>query len=162
MNAMDTKSKITTGMKTLVMFIGLFYGFTSNVNAQKFGSGLVGNARLVEDNENYIISFSPVFNDGKTYVRWLVQNDEKDGIYIIERSDNGVEFEALGFRERVGSTLCVNLFYSYVDEAPFNGSTYYRIMQVSTDQTYRYSDIVKVKTDLTNPLQQGTSVLSTE
>ncbi|MFN4122260.1 MAG: hypothetical protein ACK4GL_03020 [Flavobacteriales bacterium] len=146
-------------LKLFILAMILFSAYQNNAQAQKIGTGLVGSSRLIEDNHNYIISFSPVFNDGKTYLRWLVQNDEKDGLYIVERSDNGIEFEALGFRERIGSTLCVNLFYSYVDEAPFQGSTYYRIMQVSTDQTYKYSDVVKVRTDMNAPQQSGTSVL---
>jgi hypothetical protein len=52
----------------------------------KVGSGLVGSASLIEDKNNVIESFSPVFNSGKTYLRWLVKNDEKDGVFVIERS----------------------------------------------------------------------------
>ncbi len=113
---------------------------------QKMGSGLVGSASLIQDSYNPILSFSPVYNGGKTYVRWLVSNDEKDGIFIVERSTDGVEFEALGFKDRVGSPLCVNLFYSFVDEAPNPGQNYYRVMTVGTDQTYTYSDIIRVNT----------------
>jgi hypothetical protein len=81
-------------------------------------------------------------------VRWLVSNDEKDGIFIIERSADGVEFEAMGFKDRVGSPLCVNLFYSFVDETPIPGENYYRVMTVGTDQTYTYSDVIRVKADV--------------
>lgn len=113
------------------------------------GSGLIGAAELIQEKQSPIVSFSPVFASGKTFVRWLVQNDEKDGLFVIERSSDGNEFEALGFKDRVGSSLCVNLFYSYIDEEPLNGQTYYRIMSVGTDQTYSYSDVVRVKTDMT-------------
>jgi hypothetical protein len=113
----------------------------------QLGSGLVGAARLYPDSQNNIVSFSPVFADGKTYVRWLVQNDEKDGLFIVERSADGIEFEALGYKDRVGSPLCVNLFYALTDESPFPGTTWYRIMAVSTDQTYSYSAVVKVTTN---------------
>lgn len=153
---------IQSKLQLFILSFILLMAIPNFAGAQKFGSALVGSARLIEDNHNYIISFSPVFNDGKTYLRWLVQNDEKDGLYIVERSANGIEFEALGFRERIGSTLCVNLFYSFIDEAPFSGNTYYRIMQVSTDQTYKYSDVVKVRTDMNAPQQSGTSVLKSE
>jgi hypothetical protein len=115
---------------------------------QKMGTGLVGSASLMQDNYNPILSFSPVYNGGKTYVRWLVSNDEKDGIFIIERSADGVEFEAMGFKDRVGSPLCVNLFYSFIDETPIPGENYYRVMTVGTDQTYTYSDVIRVKADI--------------
>lgn len=122
---------------------------TTSLEAQnKMGAGLTGSAQLLEEKQSPIISFSPVYNSGKTFVRWLVQNDEKDGIFIVERSADGVDFEALGFKDRVGSSLCVNLFYSFVDEAPAQGQSYYRIMSVGTDQTYSYSDAVRVRTDM--------------
>jgi hypothetical protein len=122
---------------------------TNTLEAQsKMGAGLTGSAQLLEEKQSPIISFSPVYNAGKTFVRWLVQNDEKDGIFIVERSADGIAYEALGFKDRVGSSLCVNLFYSYVDEAPTQGQSYYRIMSVGTDQTYSYSDVVRVRTDM--------------
>lgn len=125
---------------------------SQEVNAQttKMGAGLVGSASLQPDSYNAISSFSPVHNNGKTYIRWLVSNDEKDGIFIVERSADGVDFEALGFKDRVGTPQCVNLFYSYIDEEPIQGANYYRIMSVGTDQTYSYSDVVRVRTDVPN------------
>lgn len=130
-----------------ILFLLLLPGI--NVDAQtQWGSGLVGGARLIKEEQSPFVSFSPVFGNGKTYVRWLVQNDEKDGLFIVERSADGIEFEALGFKDRVGSPLCVNLFYSFVDEEPLNGTGYYRVMAVSSDQTYSYSDVVRVRSDV--------------
>jgi ribonucleotide monophosphatase NagD (HAD superfamily) len=126
----------------------------------KVGSGLVGSASLIEDKNNVIASFSPVFNSGKTYVRWLVKNDEKDGVFVIERSRDGVDFEALGFKDRVGSPLCVNLFYSFIDEAPEKGINYYRLMAVGTDQSYSYSDVVRVRTEIQSSNPATNSVMT--
>lgn len=134
---------------TLCLFIS---GFAQQATAQgKVGAGLVGSARLEQEKETPIVSFSPVYNNGKTFVRWLVQNDEKDGLFIIERSADGTQFEALGFKDRVGSALCVNLFYSFIDEEPISGQSYYRIMSVGTDQTFSYSDVIRVRTDMASP-----------
>ena len=47
---------------------------------------MLGKGNLMPDTANTFISFSPVFMDGKTYVRWLVKNDRKDGVFIVERS----------------------------------------------------------------------------
>ena len=135
-------------MKTILFSFSLLFISTLLSAQQKMGTGLVGSASLMQDNYNPILSFSPVYNGGKTYVRWLVSNDEKDGIFIIERSADGVEFEAMGFKDRVGSPLCVNLFYSFVDETPIPGENYYRVMTVGTDQTYTYSDVIRVKADI--------------
>jgi len=123
-----------------------------NVKAQgepvNAGTLLMQKSMMKEDSVNSFISFSPVFVDGKTYVRWLVKNDKKDGLFIVERSDDGVDFEALGFKDRIGTQLLVNLFYSFVDEDPFPGQTHYRVMQVGADNTFKYSDIVKVNTSV--------------
>ena len=135
-------------MKNLIraFAVSALFTFAISANAQRVGTSLTGSAQMLEKKEHNIISFSPAFADGKTYVRWLVQNDEEDGLFIVERSQDGVDFQALGFKERIGSPLCVNLFYSFTDESPYSGVTYYRIMQVSTDQSFAYSDIVRVKT----------------
>lgn len=133
-------------MKNLIVAVAFSFITQATSAQQKMGTGLIGSASLMQDSYNPILSFSPVYNGGKTYVRWLVSNDEKDGIFIVERSNDGVEFEALGFKDRVGSPLCVNLFYSFVDETPNPGQNYYRVMTVGTDQTYTYSDIIRINT----------------
>ncbi len=120
-----------------------------------------GTAGLKKDTANTFISFSPVYLDGKTYVRWLVKNDKKDGVFVVERSEDGIDFEALGFKDRVGTQLLVNLFYSFVDEEPLPGDNHYRIMQVGADNTYRYSSVVKVK-NTGMPVRSGSSANAEE
>jgi hypothetical protein len=152
--------QFNTTMKTFLFSFSLLLISTLSNAQQKMGTGLVGSASLMQDSYNPILSFSPVHNAGKTYVRWLVSNDEKDGIFIIERSADGVDFEALGFKDRVGSPLCVNLFYSFVDEAPIPGENYYRVMTVGTDQTYTYSDVVRVKSIVPEASNSDNSALN--
>jgi len=132
---------------------------SQSLNAQSVSqssSTLLNRGSLKADTLNTFISFSPVHLDGKTYVRWLVKNDKKDGVFIVERSEDGNEFEALGFRDRVGTQLLVNLFYSYVDEEPLAGENHYRVMQVGADNSYRYSPVVKVTTPA-SPQSSGSS-----
>ena len=101
---------------------------------------------LSKDSVDNFVSFSPVFAEGKTYLRWLVENDRKDGVFIVERSTDGTEFEALAFKDRVGTDKAVKLFYSWIDDTPPSGFAHYRIMQVGTDHTFNYSDVIRVKT----------------
>jgi hypothetical protein len=133
-----------TYFSTFLISIILTCLFSSSANAQ---ASLAGKGNLKEDSLNTFISFSPVHLDGKTFVRWLVKNDKKDGIFVVERSADGTDFEALGFRDRVGTELTVNLFYSFVDEEPLPGTSLYRVMQVGADNTYKYSSVVKVKNE---------------
>lgn len=153
-------TQLKSTMKNVIITLAVL-AFTQIASAQqKMGTGLVGSASLMQDSYNPILSFSPVYNGGKTYVRWLVSNDEKDGIFIIERSADGVDFEALGFKDRVGSPLCVNLFYSFVDETPLPGENYYRVMTVGTDQLFTYSDVIRVKTTVPEASNSGNAALN--
>jgi len=121
--------------------------FTEATAQQTFKVNSPAEAKpLAKDTVDNFLSFSPVFVEGKTYLRWLVQNDRKDGVFIIERSADGNDFEALGFKDRVGTDKDVNLFYSWVDEAPPTGIAHYRVMQVGVDHTFNYSASVRVKT----------------
>lgn len=150
MENLDTKSSIRSIIKACTITIGfLLIGYTSNaqVSEQTFKVQAPSEAQeLKQDSIDNFMSFSPVFVEGKTYLRWLVENDKKDGVFIVERSEDGNEFEALGFKDRVGSSKEVKLFYSYIDEAPPAGFAHYRIMQVGVDHTFNYSDVVRVKT----------------
>lgn len=144
---------------SLVLAAGMVAFASSDLNAQQVSAtstSMLGKGNLVPDSVDNFISFSPVYMEGKTYVRWLVKNDRKDGVFIVERSGDGAEFEAMGFRDCVGTQLSVNLFYSYVDEEPLAGYNHYRILQVGADNTYRYSPVVKVKTNI--PERQAGSV----
>lgn len=139
------------------MLAALTYTYANAQATETFTSAVLGKGNLKPDSVDNFISFSPVYREGKTYVRWLVKNDRKDGVFIVERSEDGNDFEALGFRDRIGTQLSVNLFYSYVDEAPLPGYNHYRILQVGADNTYRYSHVVKVKTDIAVPGQGSAS-----
>lgn len=137
-------------MKTLYISILTLLSLTlsTSINAQTASKLPVSKDGLKQDSLNTFMSFSPVSVSGKVYVRWMVKNDRKDGLFVVERSEDGQQFEALGVKDRVGSQLDVNLFYSYVDEYPVQGYGHYRILQVGQDNTYRYSDVVKVKSDI--------------
>lgn len=149
--------------KSLVAAVAVSLAFTLNsVESQAqqvFKVEPIENAKaLSRDSVNNFVSFNPLFVEGKTYLRWLVKNDRKDGVFIIERSDDGNQFEALGFKDRVATQADVNLFYSYIDENPPLEHAHYRVMQVGVDQTYNYSATVRVKTGTT---KQGVSSSAT-
>jgi hypothetical protein len=139
----------STSRFQLIVFIGIVF-FSINVQAQSTQTFVVAAPSeapaLIKDDVDNFISFSPVNVEGKVYLRWMVRNDRKDGVYIVERSNDGTNFESLGFKDRVGSDKNMKLFYSWIDVAPPVDEAHYRIMQVGVDRTYTYSDVVRVKT----------------
>lgn len=150
MENLDSVKSISSVFKRTALIAGLlFCGAAANAQSNEISFKVAPPAEakeLVKDSIDNFLSFSPVYVEGKTYLRWLVQNDKKDGVFIVERSEDGDQYEALGFKDRVGSEKNVNLFYSYVDDAPPAGYAHYRIMQVGVDHTFNYSDAVRVKT----------------
>jgi hypothetical protein len=140
---------LSTSRFQFIVLIGIVF-FSINIHAQNTQTFVVAapsdSPALIKDDVDNFISFSPVNVEGKVYLRWMVRNDRKDGVYIIERSDDGTNFESLGFKDRVGSDKNIKLFYSWIDVAPPAEEAHYRIMQVGVDRTYTYSDVVRVKT----------------
>ena len=140
---------LSTSRLQLIVLIGIIF-FSINVQAQTTQTFVVAAPSeapaLIKDDVDNFISFSPVNVEGKVYLRWMVRNDRKDGVYIIERSNDGTNFESLGFKDRVGSDKNMKLFYSWIDVAPPADEAHYRIMQVGVDRTFNYSDVVRVKT----------------
>lgn len=63
--------------------------FSINVHAQTtqtfVGAAPSEVSTLVKDDVDNFISFSPVNVEGKVYLRWMVRNDRKDGVCIVER-----------------------------------------------------------------------------
>ena len=72
-----------------------------------------------------------VFNTGKVYINWVAKGNSNDCIYVIERSADGNEFEPVGLKEGIGSSL--ELLYSWVDSKPLTGTAQYRIKQIDND-----------------------------
>ncbi|MFH1319277.1 MAG: hypothetical protein ABII90_01300 [Bacteroidota bacterium] len=108
----------------------------------------IATARMIEeqfeDTINNIREFNSRYYEGKVYVNCVVENDTKNGIFVLERAGYDMDFEAVGFKKRIGTKVKMRLLYSLIDEKPFPGNVYYRILQLGDDGSYRYSDVEKV------------------
>jgi hypothetical protein len=72
-----------------------------------------------------------VFNSGKVYLNWVVKANSSDCVYVIERSLDGDEYEPVGLKEGIGSPI--ELLYSWIDNQPKEGASFYRIKQINMD-----------------------------
>jgi hypothetical protein len=76
-------------------------------------------------------------------VEWATQREVDNQRFIVERSSQGKQFEALG--ELGGGQRSYDLLrYNFPDPKPFEGTTFYRIKQIDNDGDFSYSDIVEV------------------
>lgn len=94
---------------------------------------------------------SVVFNTGKVYLNWVAKGNSNDCIYVIERSNDGNEFEPVGLKEGIGSPL--ELLYSWVDAKPVAGTIHYRIKQIDNEgRLVAQADPKSVVTPESSPL----------
>jgi hypothetical protein len=90
-----------------------------------------------ENLESNIHNYNAIYNSGKVFINWTAKNEPADCIYIIERSGDGQQFESVGVKEGIGTS--VELFYSWMDHTPPAGFAYYRVKKIAKDGTQYYS-----------------------
>ena len=84
-----------------------------------------------------IFNYTTIYNSGKVFLNWTAKDEPADCIYIVERSSDGRQFESVGVKEGIGTN--VELFYSWMDQAPPAGFAYYRVKKITKDGTQFYS-----------------------
>jgi hypothetical protein len=101
-----------------------------------------------EQKEANIHNYQAVYNTGKVFVSWTSKNEPEDCIYIIERSGDGAKFESVGVKEGIGADI--ELYYSWIDQAPPAGFGYYRVKKITKEGQQLYSSVNTVINQSTN------------
>jgi len=80
-----------------------------------------------------LISFE-VYKEGEHSVRitWSTVKEINNAQFEIQRSSDGYSFETIDIMAGSGNSNTI-INYSYIDEHPFNGINYYRLVQKDTD-----------------------------
>lgn len=105
-----------------------------------FGSSNVG-ALPIE-----LIEFIADFKDNIVKLNWQTASELNNDYYTLERSSDAINFEHLATIEGAGNSTQL-LLYSFVDELPLKGISYYRLKQTDFDGTNSYSAILSVSTN---------------
>jgi hypothetical protein len=136
----------TTTDATNIARVALRQGTASSaaavtVDGIRLGSGWGTTALPVN-----IVSFNATLSNNKVNVSWSTANEVNFGNFEIERSINGKDFIAVSRRLEAKGGATNN--YSFVDEAPVAGVSYYRLKMNDKDGSFKYSaiEIVKTKT----------------
>lgn len=79
----------------------------------------------------------------KTRINWNVDSNGDAGLFEIERSDDGINFQSLS---HVKNRACLsNCGYSYTDTHPLNGKNMYRIRHTDAAGKKTYSQVMTVQ-----------------
>jgi hypothetical protein len=96
-------------------------------------------------------------------IAWATAQEINNSFYTIERSQNGTSFETVGFKEGAGNSNAI-IDYTFTDQQPLNGISYYRLKQTDFNGQFEYSEVSRVYVDLNekvghkvipNPVNRG-------
>jgi len=77
---------------------------------------------------------------------WTTSTEINNDYFTVERSVDGITFEELSRVKGAGTSTELNK-YSYVDDYPLNGRSFYRLKQTDYDGKFSYSEIRSVSFD---------------
>ena len=89
-----------------------------------------------------LLSFDGAYNNNQVKLAWATTNEVNSKDFVIERSADGKLFTDLS-QENAADISGVNN-YSYTDESPLAGVSYYRLKVVDIDGSYVYSNVISV------------------
>ncbi|MEO7047239.1 MAG: T9SS type A sorting domain-containing protein [Ferruginibacter sp.] len=99
--------------------------------------GSIGNALPVT-----LTSFYAVKQNASVKLSWETENEINFINFIIERSSDNAHWQSFNQVNALNASGHNN--YSVVDTNPFNGINLYRLKQINSDGSYKYSNIVRV------------------
>lgn len=88
-------------------------------------------------------SFSAENAGNKVSVKWTTAKEIDSDYFAVERSADGYVFEEIGRKEAAGN-INTPTPYSFTDNTPLQGKSYYRLRQVDIDEKMVYSPVVTV------------------
>lgn len=114
-------------------------GTVSNFSPFSFGSHGGGAALPVK-----LLRFEAQSKDNLVATTWTTSLEINNDYFTVERSNDGTDFKEVGRVEGSGNST-VERNYTFNDEHPLSGVSYYRLKQTDYDGQFAYSNIVMVK-----------------
>lgn len=68
--------------------------------------------------------------NGKVYINWTVTDATGKCVYVVERSGDGINYEKVYAKKGAPSPGSNSLMFSFIDEKPLQGKSYYRVQRV--------------------------------
>jgi hypothetical protein len=92
-----------------------------------------------------LTSFTALISNNSVSLKWITATELNNRGFYVERSNlkNSNEWKSINFINGSSSTTETK-HYSYTDNSPLQGISYYRLKQVDYDGSFTYSSIVEV------------------
>ena len=135
----------TVGIENSTGTQGVLYRRNGN-GGSMFGSPLALQYRPETTTPVTLLNFTVQRVKKINKISWSTSQEINSKIFIIERSNNGRNFSAIGQIAATGNSY-TTINYSFTDNAPAKGINYYRLKQVDIDNTAKYSAIRNVRNE---------------
>ncbi len=96
-----------------------------------------------------LVSFEGKAKNNAVYLDWSTSSEINNAYFSVERSQNGVTFEAIG-KVNGGGNSNEMLNYAFIDAKPVQGVGYYRLRQVDFDGRFGLSNVISLKSRSNN------------
>lgn len=96
-----------------------------------------------------LTSFNGYHADGKNYLHWTTESEKNSELFFIERSFDGLSFEAIGSLPAAGNSNAI-IDYNFIDTKPGASINYYRLKEKDLDGTTSYSGIIAIRSEQLN------------
>jgi hypothetical protein len=93
-----------------------------------------------------LISFTGAVVPQGIILNWSTASETNNDYFTVEHSANGIQFVALDNVDGSGNSSTI-LHYSCVDESPFHGTNYYRLIQTDFDGTEKTFNTISIVRD---------------
>lgn len=129
---------VVAGEQYVICFSNYSSASTS-VPLDFFGTATVSCTPL---NSELVTFNGKIIQDG-IQLNWTTQTEINSSHFNIERSTDGLSFEAIGVIDANGNSN-ITLDYNFIDENPVEGMNYYRLVSVDYDQSSQMSQIIPI------------------
>lgn len=123
----------------------------SNNNPGDSGSGTVGGEEGVGENDNTgplpvsLLYFELKSENDIVKLNWVTASETNNMGFDIEKSNNGEIWNRVDFVQGNGNSNEI-IKYSFVDNQPYSGVSYYRLKQMDFDGKFDYSKVLSINT----------------
>ncbi len=90
------------------------------------------------------LSFIATPEDKNVVLHWRTATETNNDFFRVERSSDGIHFETIGQVQGNGTTSTISA-YKFTDYMPYEGTSYYRLLQVDYDGQSDFSPVVPVR-----------------
>ncbi len=115
-------------------------GTISSNTLSTFGSFTFGSLSFLLPVE--LVQFGATRANGVTLITWTASNENNVGYYQVQRSDDGLNFYALGKVDAKNNSSLQE--YDFTDSKALKGIAYYRLLSIDKDGRSKSSKVVSV------------------